>query len=124
MIEPKTENPWEIGCLLGDRLAEDVLLHEMTHQYLYQIKNYKGKTSHNCEEWCEEIIRIAKLMKIEIKALPVKQKRVKQPGQKTGNGKVMWFVENGHLTRQEISNFPHSIRPDGFYEKETLSLFL
>ena len=121
LIEPKTENPWLIGSLLGRKFAEDTLLHEMIHQYLRQ-NGYTGKKSHNCEEWCSEIVRIAKLMDVEIKAKPVKQKRVRQPNQKTGAGKVQWITEEGHLNRKQIASFPHSIRPHDFYEKETSDL--
>jgi len=122
LVEPKSDSPWNMGSLLGEKFAEDVLLHEMIHQYLRQIKNYTGKESHNCEEWCEGIVRISKLMGIEIKAKPVRQKRIRQPGQKTGAGKVQWVVEEGHMNRKEIASFPHSIRPTGFYEKETSDL--
>ena len=122
LVEPKSDSPWNMGSLLGEKFAEDVLLHEMIHQNLRQIKKYRGKESHNCSEWTEEIVRISKLMGIEIKAKPVKQKRVREIGQKTGNGKVQWVVEDGHLNRKEISSFPHSIRPNGFYEKETSKL--
>ena len=121
LVEPKSDSPWNMGSLLGEKFAEDVILHEMIHQYLRQIKKYSGKESHNCEEWCEEIVRIAKLMGMEIKAKRIKQKRI---GGKRGEGegKVTWFVEDGHLNRKEISSFPHSIRPNGFYEKETSDL--
>ena len=121
LIEPKSENPWLIGSLLGRRFAEDVLLHEMIHQYIRQ-NGYKGKESHNCAEWCDQIVRISKLMGVEIKVQPVKQKRIRQAGQKSGNGKVTWHVEEGHLNRKEISSFPHSIRPVGFYEDGTKGL--
>jgi hypothetical protein len=121
LVEPKSDSPWNMGSLLGEKFGEDVLLHEMIHQYLRQ-NGYTGKESHNCEEWCGEIIRISKLMGIEIKAKRIKQKRVREVGQKTGNGKVQWVVEEGHLNRKEISSFPHSIRPTGFYEKETSDL--
>jgi hypothetical protein len=111
LVEPKSESPWDMGSLLGEKFAEDVLLHEMIHQYLRQYKKYTGKESHNCDEWCEEIVRIAKMMGEEIKAKPIKPQRV--------DGEVKRFVEDGHLSRMDIKNFPHSIRPNGYYEKET-----
>ncbi len=121
LINPSSEDPWKIGSLLGKRFADDVLLHEMIHQYINQFENYTGRFTHNCDPWCDQIVRLSKIMGMDIKAKPLKQKRIREEGQK-GPGKVTWIVEPGHLTRKEISSWPHSIRPASYYEKDVQSL--
>ena len=108
---------WEYGGLLGERMAEDVILHEMLHQHLYQefgpITNKKG---HNTQLWCDEINRLNLLLGLDGKATISKQRRVKGEGAK-GVGKVKWMpFGDGTLTLNQLSSWPHSLRPTGYYE--------
>lgn len=117
LVQPASNNPWSLGSFLGEKLAKDVLLHEMIHQAINQIDNYDGKQSHNCQPWCDRLNQIIPLLDIEIDliAKPIKQKRIKQPGQTKGNGKVTWVVEPGCMTRKQLAGFPMCFRnPDQY----------
>ncbi len=97
--------------VFGKKYTYDVILHEMIHQLAHQVKpEYKKKsfyTSHNNPFWCSEVVRIGGLLGYELKVVPQKLKRV--------DGKVKAFTPADHLTRQEFSTFPYSIRPSGYY---------
>jgi hypothetical protein len=100
---------WSIRDQLGMRFTSDVLLHEMVHVLL----NDRGVNSeHNSDEWCAEITRITPALDLpEIKAAPVKPRRV--------NGKVVRRPLDGHLPRDAIASWPHSIRPGVYYGRDT-----
>jgi len=117
LVEPKSDAPWLIANL-SKIYASDVLLHEMIHQAIYHKHGHDGHgiSSHNNIYWVSEILRISQLLGLSgVKVEVVKQKRVKEAGA-TGEGKVTWFVPDGHLTRKQMSTWPHTIRPDGFYD--------
>ena len=116
LMSPKGD-AWGMSHLLGEKFALDVLLHEMIHQSNRQ-QGYDGKDAHNCEPWCQEINRIAPALGLKPNAAPIRQRRIKEPGQTEGNGKVTWVVQPGMMTRKELASWPHSVRPDGYYEKE------
>lgn len=113
---------WGMGRLLGERLAADVLLHEMIHQYNNQIDKVEAKSrkasesSHNCDAWCNQINRLILLLNIEtsLRAVPIGQKRI--------DGKVQWHVPDGNMTRSQLATFPHSLRPASYYESESREL--
>lgn len=110
LVRPSTLAPWTITYLkLGKQYASDVLLHEMMHQKILQIDGgWKGKSCHNCRAWANEIMRVGKLLGMDIKANEVKQRRI--------NGQVKWKERDGYLTLNQMSTFPHCLRPSGFYE--------
>lgn len=117
LILPSSENPWDIGKLLGRNYCSDVLLHQMIHQKIYQtypmseiIEAEKGSraSAHNNNLWVSEIIRLSGLMGILIKAEAIKQKWI--------NEKIKDFVKPGHLTLKKISEFPHSVRKKSYYK--------
>ena len=92
------------------RYAEDVLLHEMVHVWLfaYGIPNTKDEPHHNTGEWCDEIVSITPQLGLPaIKAEPVKTRRI--------NGTVVRRELDGHLPRGDIARWPYSIRPAGYY---------
>lgn len=70
--------------------------------------------------WCTEINRLIPLLKIETElvAKPVRQKRVREPGQVTGKGRVQWVVEAGAMTRRHLASFPHCLRPLTYYQSD------
>jgi hypothetical protein len=116
LLRPKS-NAWRMVGLLGERFAEDVLLHVMLHQANMQIQMKDDRESHNCQSWCEEINRLVPLLGINTRGLiaaPVRQRRV--------DGKVTWKPRPGFMSRKEISGFPHSLRPKEYYEQETWEL--
>lgn len=113
---------WQGGIRGRERIASDVLLHEMIHQSIHQRlghsgcgDNTGGCTSHNNAEWVSEINRIAPLLDLPANAAVIKQKRVKAPGA-SGKGKVVWYVEPGKMDRGQLSQFPHCMRPAGYYQ--------
>lgn len=102
---------WGRGSLLGKRFAADVLVHEMLHKFLIQSEK---SSKHNHDPWCDEIERISPELGLNIKAKPIRQKRV--------DGKVKWYVEPGHLKRIEIATWPYLIRPKEYYESSVRNL--
>jgi len=110
-------DPWGIGGKLGERYASDVLLHEMIHQSnnqyypdeMARVSADHNLTSHNNEFWVSEINRIAPLLGLDIKASLIKRKRV--------DGKQKWLPEDGCISRDELSRFPHPLKPDEYYTK-------
>jgi hypothetical protein len=115
LLKPNS-TAWECGGLLGEKMAEDVILHEMLHQHLYQQFGPVKNMGHNSPFWCDEVNRLNPLLGIDGKATVTKQRRVKEQGAK-GNGKVKWMPSgDGVLTRKQLSSYPHSLRPTGFYE--------
>ena len=112
-------NAWNYDGLLGERMAEDVILHEMLHQSIYQTigttRNEKGQC-HNYQPWCDEINRLNPMLGLPGKATIIKQRRIKEEGVK-GNGKVTWMPSgDGTLTLKQLSTWPHSLRSNGYYE--------
>jgi hypothetical protein len=125
LLEPSS-GAWGYGGLLGERMAEDVLLHEMLHQSIQQklgfIRDKKGQC-HNFQPWCDEINRLNPIIGLEGKATIIKQRRVREPGQATGKGRVVWAPSNdGTLTRKQLSTWPYSLRPAGYYEESCLEM--
>ena len=110
IIEPHSPAPWKIPAYKLNKLyASDVLLHEMIHQKIEQ----RGIASeHNSNVWAAEIVRVSKLMGVEIKAAKVKQKRIKD---ENGESIVRWIPLPGHLTRREMSEWPDCIRKPEYY---------
>jgi hypothetical protein len=105
-LDPRSTDPWGMGAKLGKSYASDVILHEQVHQLLHQ----DGLVSrHNSDPWCTEIVRISAIMGIEIKAARVRQRRVVK------GGNPRWAPLPGHMTRRQLSSWPHSIRPAGYY---------
>jgi hypothetical protein len=109
LLNPKGD-AWKIRDQLGTRYAEDVLLHEMIHVALFEkgVDHNHDEGHHNTDEWCAEIMRITPRLGLPpIKAAPVKPRRV--------NGKVRRLQLDGHLSRDDIARWPHSIRPAAYY---------
>jgi hypothetical protein len=116
LIDPNGRDPWGQGKLMGERMAEDVLVHEMMHQAIYQRGGDPSRFTHNSQLWCNEVNRMIPLLGIdtELVAEEIKQKRVKEDGVK-GNGKVIWDCPIGAITRKALASFPQPLRPDGYY---------
>jgi hypothetical protein len=109
LLDPRSD-AWHIRDKLGMRFAEDTLLHECVHVALlgYGVPNTKEAPHHNTDGWCAEIMRITLRLGLPaIKAVPVKTRRV--------GGKVVRRELDGHLSRDAISRWPHTIRPTGYY---------
>ncbi len=112
IFHPVSEIVWNTDKkMFGKKYTYDVILHEMIHQLAHQVKpEYKKKsfyTIHNNPWWCSEVVRIGGLLGYELKVVPQKLKRI--------DGKVKAFTPDDHLTRQEFSTFPYSIREQGYY---------
>jgi len=122
---------WQPGDSSGRELAAgDVLLHEMVHQTIHQRLGHSGCghnakrgrcTSHNNEHWVAEVNRIAPLLELSENAAVIKQKRIKEPGGK-GPGSVIWHVPAEMMTRKQLSAWPHSARPKGYYRSVPVEL--
>lgn len=118
LLKPHS-SAWNYTGLLGERMAEDVILHEMLHQSIFQklrtTRDEKGRC-HNYQPWCDEINRLNPLLGLPGIATISKQRRIKEKGIK-GNGKAKWMPSgDGTLTLKELSSWPHSLRPEGYYE--------
>jgi hypothetical protein len=112
LLDPR-QRAWMIRDRLGMRFAEDVLVHEMVHVTLFAVgvDNDDRHPHHNTDEWCAEIVRITPRLGLPpIKAAPVKPRRI--------DGTMMRRELDGHLSRDAIAHWPHSLRPDGFYDTE------
>jgi hypothetical protein len=117
LIKPYS-HAWNKRGLLGERFTEDVILHEMLHQKIQQELGYcDGKFGcHNFQPWCDEINRLNPILGLEGTATMCKQRRVREEGQT--RGKVRWMpTGDGTLSLRELSSWPHTIRPEGYYEK-------
>jgi hypothetical protein len=90
---------------LGANIVSDTILHELVHAKL----DLEGKNpAHNGTPWCQEITRLTPaLIGQEIKAAPVKQRRV-------DNGKRTRRAPDGFLERKQLARWPHSVRPADF----------
>jgi hypothetical protein len=110
LLDPKSASPWRLGEMLGERFCSDGLLHEMTHQGIHQRGGRQtGYSSHDCQEWVDEVNRISPLLGLDGRAALVRQRRVR--------GTVKWVVEPGCLTREMLAEWPHSVRPEGYYSR-------
>jgi hypothetical protein len=119
LLDPSGD-AWEIGHKLGNRFAWDVLLHEMVHQYIDTVRGISGSEAednspsdsvHNSPSWVAEINRLSQELDLDCAAHVVKQRRV--------DGQVKWAPPEGFdMTIGDVSSWPHSVRPDGFYEDD------
>ena len=120
LIDPGS-GAWGKRGLLGERMTEDVILHEMLHQSIQQRLGYtrdEKDQCHNFQPWCDEINRLNPMLGLEGKATIIKQRRIKAPGQTKGIGRVTWMpTGNGTLTRRQLSSWPHTLRPREYYER-------
>lgn len=116
LVQPHGD-AWGIGRLLGKKYASDVLLHEMIHQAIKQETGGDGggTSCHNNPCWVAHVNRIAALLDLATKASVVKQKR-------SNGSKPRWTPEPGCVTLDELSRWPHSARPAGYYEKAIYEL--
>lgn len=105
-VYPKIYLNWEPRHL-NKRKVSDVLLHEMIHQRVHQTGGWIGETSHNNEQFVNEVNRIAKLLGIYIKAKVIQWETI--------HGKTTPCVEPGCLNLKELSNFPYSSRNQNYY---------
>jgi hypothetical protein len=112
LLDPRGD-AWEQEYKLGARHAEDVLLHEMVHAWLFDTTpdHASDEGGHNIDEWCTEIVRITPGLGLPpVKAAPVKPRRT--------DGAVRRMLLDGHLSRADIAHWPHSLRPAGYYDRE------
>ena len=65
---------------------------------------------------CDEINRLNPILGLEGKATMCRHRRVEKENQT--KGKVWWiFTGDGTLSPRELGSWPHSLRPEGYYEK-------
>ena len=109
LVRPRYPTNWPEWCLdnLNQRLASDVLLHEMIHQRIRQTGGWDGESSHNNKRFVSEVNRIAALLGLKVTAKVIQAQRI--------DGKRRLKVEGGCLSLGEIENFPYSKRPYGYY---------
>ncbi|MBW2492948.1 MAG: hypothetical protein JRE65_17560 [Deltaproteobacteria bacterium] len=103
-VYPTTDFMWE-PRLLNKRKVRDVLLHEMIHQRVHQTGGWVGESSHNNKRFIEEVIRIAKLLDIDIKPKVIQKKPP--------------CAEYGSINPKALLNFPYSSRPQNYYYEES-----
>jgi hypothetical protein len=89
----------------GPQMVDDVMVHEMIHALLVQ----RGEDpSHNGQPFIDEIVRLSPaILGHEIEAVPQVQKRI--------DGKNIRWTPPGHLDRDSISRWPHSLRAPWAY---------
>lgn len=69
-----SNDPWGLGHIIGKRLAYDVLLHEMIHQFLFQQGAYApDDDAHNCQAWCDELNRIGRILGLDSYHTPLRK---------------------------------------------------
>jgi hypothetical protein len=105
-VYPTSDLNWKLRHL-NKRKVSDVLLHEMIHQRVHQTGGWIGESSHNNKRYIEEVIRIAKLLDIDIKTKVTQRESVQ--------GNTIPCVEAGCLTLKELLNFPYSSRSHNYY---------
>lgn len=92
---------------LNQKLASDVLLHEMIHQMIHQSGGWEGDNSHNNERFVGEVNRIAELLGLDVAAEVIKNADTdRKPKSRDGSG---------CMTIVELYNFPYSARPYEYY---------
>jgi len=96
---------------LNKRKVSDVLLHEMIHQRVHQTGGWIGESCHNNRRFVEEVIRIAKLLGMDIKVKVIQGETV--------HGKTIPFVEPGCIDLNELSHFPYSSRCRNYYYEQS-----
>lgn len=109
LLDPKSD-AWGTAEFLGAGYATDVLLHEMMHALLFArgIDNTTDGGGHNIPAWCEQVERLAPRLGLgTVRAAPVKPRRV--------DGKVVRLARDGHLSRDALARFPHSLREPAWH---------
>ncbi len=136
---PPAEDSWTEAEKLGERYARDVLLHQvllhqMVHQYVCEVRQISGQEArlnspqggngadggspHNCPSWVAEINRLMEEMDLGCRACVIKQRRIE--------GDVRWappegFPPSGYEGLTEIgqlARWPHSARLAGYYTSD------
>lgn len=108
----------------GVRDVDDTLTHEMVHAVLF----LRGEnTKHNHAPWCMAITALSpKVLGHEITARPVGTRRVPNPAREhdatAEKTKVVRQAEPGALTRKQLAEWPHSLRPADFDHGPTISV--
>jgi len=105
---------WSQCIPAGPRYTLDVVLHELIHvEVSYLMGGHGGKSSHDCVEWCESIMRAASRLKGTILELPpfkaAPTMRVRE------NGKQCRRTPAGCISMKDCSMWPHSLRMPPYY---------
>lgn len=105
-------NPWGARAWLGEQWASDVLLHEMVHQAIHQRTGgngavLKSDSSHSNPHWAAEVDRISPLIGLDVRAMAIRQRRINRTLTRTPDA--------GYMTLKQLSEWPHSVRPQGYY---------
>lgn len=123
------KDAWGISSkYIGVTYAYDVLLHECMHvHHRYVVKTQNGPTGHNCDEWVNQVNRIAPMLGLDIKAGRSKVKRL-PTGETDEKGKQIKkakrTVDDGCIPFNLVPAFPHSVRQHvgdmSYYENKIL----
>lgn len=102
----------------GPLTVSDVLIHEMVHAFLMLRGEEPG---HNFKPWCQMITELTpELTGTGILAEPVGLTRIPNPARDTDpkapKTKPARRARDGYLTQGQLSAWPHSIRPAGYYD--------
>jgi len=104
----------------GPLSVSDTLIHEMVHAFL----RLRGENpDHNCAPWCRMITELTPgIAGRGIQAAPVGAMRVPNPDRDTDpeapKTRVVRRAQPGYLTQKDLSRWPHSIRPAGYYDRQ------
>lgn len=103
----------------GPRTVFDLILHEVLHAFLM----LRGEDpAHNAAPWCAMITELtpAVITGAEILAAPVGTTRVPNPARERDpqapKTRVVRRARDGHLTQDQLARWPHSVRPEGYYD--------
>jgi hypothetical protein len=104
----------------GPRQVRDVITHEMVHAALF----LRGEdASHNAVPWCDMITGLSPaVLGREITARPVRTHRVPNPERESDPSAPKTIVRRmpdpGALPQAVLARWPHSLRPDGWYDTD------
>jgi hypothetical protein len=104
----------------GRRMVADVLVHEMVHAALMLRAQDPG---HNSATWCRAIAELSPaVLGHEVDARPVLPRRIPNPARETDRSAPKTIVvrraEPGSMTRADLARWPHSARPDDYYQRD------
>jgi len=110
LLDPRSDDPWEMRAVLGPTMVSQVVVHQMAHQWVLQVAPdvpVQGKGSHNNSYFVDEVNRLAELMGLPGNARVVRQRRI--------DGRVVWERLPGFLSLGELAVWPYGVRPKGYF---------
>ena len=111
-----SEHGWAARIHPGPRYSLDVVLHELAHVDVWDVRGGEGKHAHSSHDnpvWCESIMAASKRLRgtplalPDFEARPTRRRRV--------DGRMLRRTPDGCLDMGAIAAWPHSLRPESYY---------